>query len=335
MRALVTGATGFVGSRLVPRIAEPVFLSRDPQRAREKFARATPHYWDPLAAAPPADAFAGVDAIFHLAGESVGEGRWSAAKKQRIRDSRILGTRHLVEGLAALEQRPRVLVAASAIGYYGSRGDETLDESSPPGNDFLARVCCDWEAEARAAEKLGVRVVCARFGIVLGQGGALAKMLLPFKLGLGGRLGDGRQWMSWVHIDDVVGILLAAAGEEQYRGPVNTVAPEPVTNREFTRVLASVLHRPAIFPVPALALRLAVGEFSEVLLGSQRVLPKAARAPAMPSATRHWPKRCGPWSKTVRRKSSRPPRCRDAGGGTFSQLRRTSRAPAIRSSPAP
>lgn len=277
MRALVTGATGFVGSRLAAQIAEPIVLSRDPKRAREKLPRATHHYWDPLAATPPADAFAGVDAVFHLAGESVGEGRWSAAKKQRIRDSRILGTRHLVEGLATLEQRPRVLVVASAIGYYGSRGDETLDESSSPGNDFLAQVCRDWEAEARAAEKLGMRVVCTRFGIILGQGGALAKMLLPFKLGLGGRLGSGRQWMSWVHIDDVVGILLANATDEQYQGPVNTVAPQPVTNREFTRALASVLHRPAIFPVPALALRLAVGEFAEVLLGSQRVLPKVAQ----------------------------------------------------------
>ena len=215
--------------------------------------------------------------MFHLAGESVGEGRWTAAKKQRIRDSRVIGTRRLVEGLAALEQKPRVLVVASAIGYYGSRGDETLDESSAPGDDFLAQVCRDWEAEARAAEKLGIRVVNTRFGIVLGNGGALKKMLLPFKLGAGGRLGNGRQWMSWVHVDDVVGILLAAAIDEQYRGPVNTVAPTPVTNREFTRVLASVLHRPAIFPVPAFGLRLVVGEFAEVLLGSQRVLPKAAQ----------------------------------------------------------
>jgi uncharacterized protein (TIGR01777 family) len=277
MRALVTGATGFIGGRLLPLIAEPVVLSRNPQQAREKIPRATHHYWDPLAAAPPADAFAGVEAVFHLAGESVGEGRWTAAKKQRIRDSRIIGTQHLVEGLAALEQKPRVLVVASAIGYYGSRGDETLDESSAPGNDFLAHVCRDWEAESRAAEKLGIRVVNARFGIVLGQGGALKKMLLPFKLGAGGRLGDGRQWMSWVHVDDVVGLLLAAATDEQYQGPVNTVAPTPVTNREFTRVLASVLHRPAIFPVPAFGLRLAVGEFAEVLLGSQRVLPKVAQ----------------------------------------------------------
>ncbi|HEY4312883.1 MAG TPA: TIGR01777 family oxidoreductase [Pirellulales bacterium] len=277
MRALITGATGFIGRRLVAEIAEPVVLSRNPQQAREKIPRATHHYWDPLTGPPPADAFAGVDAVFNLAGEPVGEGRWSATKKQRIRDSRVIGTRNLVLGIEALDERPPVLVSASAIGYYGSRGDETLDESSPPARDFLAEVCREWETEARAAEKLGVRVACTRFGIVLGEGGALAKMLLPFKLGAGGRLGNGRQWMSWIHIDDVVGILLAAAHEEQYRGPVNTVSPDPVTNREFTRVLAGVLHRPAIFPVPALALRLAVGGFSEVLLGSQRVLPKVAQ----------------------------------------------------------
>ncbi len=277
MRALITGATGFVGRRLMAQIAEPVVLSRDPQQARGKLDRATLHYWDPLSAAPPADAFAGVDVVFHLAGEPVGEGRWSAAKKQRIRDSRVIGTRNLVKGMQALDERPRVLVAASAIGYYGSRGDEVLDESSPPASDFLAEVCREWEAEARAAEQLGVRVVSTRFGIVLGEGGALAKMLLPFKLGLGGRLGSGRQWMSWIHIDDVVGILLAAAESDQYRGPVNAVSPDPVTNREFTRVLAGVLHRPALFPVPALALRMAVGGFSEVLLGSQRVLPKVAQ----------------------------------------------------------
>lgn len=275
MRALVTGATGFVGRRLLDQLADAVILSRDPQSARAKIPRATPHYWDPLQSPPPADAFAGVEAVFHLAGEPVGEGRWTARKKQLIRDSRVVGTQNLVKALAALEQRPRVLVAASAIGYYGSRGNEVLDETSTPGNDFLADVCREWEAAAHEAEQYGVRVVCARFGIVLGEGGALGKMLLPFKLGLGGRLGSGQQWMSWVHIDDVVGILLAAADANACRGAVNTVSPTPVTNREFTRVLAGVLHRPAIFPVPALALRAAVGGFAEVLLGSQRVIPQA------------------------------------------------------------
>lgn len=277
MRALVTGATGFVGRRLLDQIAEPVVLSRDPQRARAKCPRAEAHYWEPLAGRPPADAFAGVEAVFHLAGESVAQGRWNTDKKRLIRDSRVIGTKNLVEAFAALEQRPRVLVSASAIGFYGSRGDELLDESSSPGNDFLAGVCRPWEDAATQAERLGVRAVCARLGIVLGDGGALAKMLLPFKLGLGGRLGSGQQWMSWVHVDDVVGILLHAAEHEALRGPINTVSPMPVTNREFTRTLAGVLHRPAVFPVPAVALKLAVGGFAEVLLGSQRVMPRAAQ----------------------------------------------------------
>ncbi len=181
MRALITGATGFVGHRLIAQIAEPVVLSRDPQQARGKLERATLHYWDPLTAAPPADAFAAVDVVFHLAGEPVGEGRWSAAKKQRIRDSRVIGTRNLVKGIQALEQRPRVLVTASAIGYYGSRGDEVLDESSAPASDFLAEVCREWEAEARAAEQLGVRVVSTRFGIVLGEGGRAGQDVASFQ----------------------------------------------------------------------------------------------------------------------------------------------------------
>lgn len=280
MRALVTGATGFVGRRLIESLKEPVVLSRDPGRARAELPRIEAHYWDPAAGLPPSEAFAGVDAIFHLAGEPVGEGRWSAEKKRRIRDSRVVGTQNLVSAIGQLADKPPVLVSASAIGFYGSRGDEVLDETSSPGSDFLAQVCREWEAATAAAEKHGVRAVSARFGIVLGQGGALAKMLLPFKLGLGGRLGSGRQWMSWIHLDDVVGILLHAAQHSDLRGPVNTVAPTPVTNRDFTASLARVLHRPAIFPVPALALRLAVGGFSEVLLGSQRVVPRVAERSA-------------------------------------------------------
>ncbi len=276
MRALVTGATGFIGRRLIEHLDEPVVLSRDPGRARAELPRIEAHFWDPAAGLPPSEAFAGAEAIFHLAGEPVGEGRWSEEKKRRIRDSRVVGTQNLVQAIGQLGQKPPALVAASAIGFYGSRGDEILDENSAPGNDFLAQVCRQWEAATAAAEKLGVRAVSARFGIVLGQGGALAKMLLPFKLGLGGRLGSGRQWMSWIHVDDVVGILLHAAQHSDVRGPVNTVSPAPVTNSDFTQALARVLHRPAIFPVPALALRLAVGGFSEVLLGSQRVVPRVA-----------------------------------------------------------
>jgi uncharacterized protein (TIGR01777 family) len=277
MRALVTGATGFIGHCLLDKIAEPVVLSRDPQRARARSPRVEAHFWEPLAGLPPADALAGVEAVFHLTGEPVGEGRWTARKKRLIHDSRAIGTANLVAGLAKLAAPPKVLVCASAIGIYGSRGDEKLDETSTPGDDFLARVCRDWESAAREAETCGVRTVSTRFGIVLGSGGALAKMLLPFKLGLGGRLGNGRQWMSWIHVDDVVGLLLLAAERGDIHGPINAVSPAPVTNREFTRALAKAVHRPAIFPVPALALRVAVDGFAEVLLSSQRVLPRAAQ----------------------------------------------------------
>jgi uncharacterized protein (TIGR01777 family) len=234
--------------------------------------------WDADKEMPPAEAFEGVEVVFHLAGEPVAEGRWTEEKKRRIRDSRVVGTRHLVERLAQLSQRPRVLVSASAIGIYGDRGDEVLDEHSSPGHDFLAEVCQGWEAEAMKAADLGIRTACARIGIVLGEeGGALAKMLTPFKLGVGGRLASGHQYMSWVHVDDVVGLLWHAALTEGLSGPMNTVGPQPVTNREFTKTLAGVVHRPAIFPAPAFALKLALGDFAEILLASQRVLPRKAQ----------------------------------------------------------
>lgn len=277
MKALITGATGFIGSRLVSRLERPVVLSRSPQKAKESLGDVTAFGWEPMSGPPPAEAFDGVDAVIHLAGEPVAEGRWNEAKKQRIRDSRVVGTRHLVEALAKLERRPAVLVSGSAIGFYGSRGDELLDETSQPGNDFLAHVCRDWERESHAAEALDVRVVNLRIGIVLGEGGgALEKMLTPFKLGLGGRLGDGHQWMSWVHVDDVVGLCLLAAERDTLRGPLNATSPNPLTNREFTRVLADVLNRPAVLPAPAFALRLALGEFADILLASQRVAPRVA-----------------------------------------------------------
>jgi uncharacterized protein (TIGR01777 family) len=278
MRALVTGATGFIGRRLVASLDAPAALSRDPARARQSLPGARAFAWEPAAGPPPAEAFAGVDAVFHLAGDPVAGGRWTARKKARVRDSRVLGTRHLVSALAGLPEKPRALVAASAVGFYGDRGDEVLDESSSIGSGFLAEVCRDWEAEASKAADLGLRVVHVRIGVVLGEGGgALEKMLLPFRLGLGGRLGSGRQWLSWIHLDDLAEIFLLAARNEDLSGPVNGVAPNPVTNTAFTRTLASVLGRPAIFPVPALALRLATGEFAGVLLASQRVLPRAAR----------------------------------------------------------
>lgn len=277
MRALITGATGFIGRRLLQQIHEPVVLSRDPQRAKAQFAGAEAYAWDPLSGPPPADAFHGIEAVFHLAGEPVADGRWTAAKKQRIMESRKIGTANLVKTLEQLSERPRVLVSASAVGYYGDRGDEMLDERAPPGSDFLARVCLEWEQAAQHAASLGVRVVNPRIGIVLGAGGgALGKMLLPFKLGLGGRLASGKQWMPWIHLDDLIGVFLHAASRSELSGPVNAVAPNPATNGEFTRTLAAALHRPAFLPAPGPLLKLAVGEFAEVLLASQRVVPRVA-----------------------------------------------------------
>jgi hypothetical protein len=279
MKTLVTGGTGMVGPRLLRMLDQPVILSRNPERAREKVGHLAGRIirWDPMAGPPPAEAFAGVEAVFHLAGESVAEGRWTAAQKARIRDSRVVGTRNLVQGIAQVSDRPRVLVSASAVGYYGDRGEEELTESASPGRDFLADVCVAWEKVALAAEKLGVRVVTERTGIVLGAGGgALAKMLTPFKLGAGGPLGNGRQWMPWVHVSDLARLYLHAAEHESIRGPMNAVAPHPVRNSEFTKALGRQLRRPAFMPAPYLGLRLLFGEFAQVLFASQRVVPQVA-----------------------------------------------------------
>lgn len=277
MRALVTGATGFIGRRLLEQLSDPVVLTRNPRRAEIELGHCTAFAWDPMTGPPPKPAFDGVDVVFHLAGEPVADSRWTREKKMRIRDSRAVGTANLVATLADLAEKPKVLVSASAVGYYGNRGDEILDESSPPAGDFLADVCCLWEAAAQRATASGIRVVNPRIGVVLGSGGgALAKMLLPFKLGLGGRLGDGRQWTPWVHVDDVVGLLMHAAGTESVFGPMNATAPNPVSNRDFTRALAKTLHRPALFPVPSIGLELLVGEFAQIVLASQRVVPRVA-----------------------------------------------------------
>ncbi len=287
MRAVVTGATGFLGRRLCAALAataggEVTVLSRDAERARRTLGDVAAFAWSPEEGPPPAAAFRAsdgrvVDAVFHLAGEAVAGGRWSDARRARIRGSRIGGTRNLVATLEGLAARPRVVVCASAVGYYGSRGDEILEESAPPASDFLADVCRCWEAEAGRARALGMRVVTARMGVVLGEeGGALARLLPPFRLGLGGRLGDGAQWMPWVHVDDVVGLLLHAATCDDLDGALNVVSPAPVRNRDFTRALARAVGRPAILPVPAAALRLALGEMSSLLLVSQRAVPAAA-----------------------------------------------------------
>jgi uncharacterized protein len=279
MRALITGATGLVGKHLLGRIEDAVVLSRNPDQARRRLGKVEAHAWNPERGHPPVEAIRGVEAVFNLAGEPVFEGRWTEEKKRRIRDSRVVGTRNLVSALAALENesRPKVLVSASAVGYYGDRGDEELDERSTVGDGFLAEVCVDWEREAMAAAQLGIRVVCVRIGIVLApDGGALAAMLTPFRMGLGGRLGSGRQWMPWVHIKDLAGMMLHASRNDAIRGPMNAVAPHPVINVDFTRALANAVHRPALLPVPRIALRLALGEVSDILIASQRVFPRVA-----------------------------------------------------------
>lgn len=279
MKVLVTGATGFVGRQLLKHLDDVVVLSRNAARASESLGGVPAYDWDADREPPPAAAFSGVDCVIHLAGEPVAEGRWTEQKKQRIRDSRVLGTRHLVDALAGLEQRPAVLVSASAVGWYGDRGDQVLAEAAAAATDFLGEVCQQWETEAARAETLGLRTVQVRFGIVLGTaGGALKQMLPIFKLGVGGRLGSGKQWMPWVHVGDLVNLLLFVAETDELRGPVNGTAPEPVTNREFTKTLADLLHRPAILPAPAWGLRLALGEFADSLLASQRVIPQRAEA---------------------------------------------------------
>jgi len=280
MRALVTGATGFVGKRLLSRLERPVVLSRDAAKAEQALEKydVRAFAWDPQNEQPPAAAFEGIDTVFHLAGEPVAEGRWTAAKKVRLRESRVAGTRNLVAALGKLSVKPKVLVSASAVGFYGSRGDEVLTETASPQTDFLAEICSAWEHESHAAKELGIRVVNPRIGIVLGEkGGALAKMLPPFYLGLGSPLGNGRQYMPWIHIDDLVELLLFAATNDRLSGPVNATAPTPVTNREFTKALGHALHRPTFFPpVPGFMLNLMLGEFAKVLLTSQRAVPRAA-----------------------------------------------------------
>ena len=271
MRVLVTGGTGLVGRPACDALRAAghavTIVSREPGRVP---ARAIG--WDGLRTAIPE-----TDAIVNLAGESIASGRWTAARKAAIRSSRVEATRALVDAAAAASPRPKVLVNASGVGYYGAHGDEPLDETAAAGPDFLARVCVEWEAEARRAEALGVRVVVVRLGVVLApDGGALSAMLLPFRAGLGGPIGGGRQWISWVHRDDVVGLLREAVGNTEYAGPVNATSPNPVTNRDFARALGRALHRPTVLPVPGIGLRLLMGEMATMLLTGQRVLPKVA-----------------------------------------------------------
>jgi uncharacterized protein len=285
LRVTVTGATGLIGRSLVAALLargdDVTVLTREPQRAQTRLARAQNaglHVlrWSPADENAPVDALAGRDAVVNLAGERIAQ-RWSAAAKRAMHDSRVAGTRRLVAGLSACEPRPRTLLSASAVGYYGPHGEEPLDEESPPGRDFLAELCVAWEAEAESARSLAIRVVRARTGIVLSAaGGALVQMRAPFRLGLGGRIAGGRQYMSWIHIDDHVALLLAALEDERITGALNATAPAPVTNSDFTRVLARTLRRPAPFVVPAVALRARYGEMAQVLTTGARVLPAKA-----------------------------------------------------------
>jgi uncharacterized protein len=278
MKITLTGATGFLGSHLVTKLLD---LGHEVHALGRKRGASLPRQvtfseWN-AQTEPPATSFAGVGAVIHLAGEPVAQ-RWTAQAKARIHNSRVEGTRLLVNGIRQTAVRPPILICASAIGLYGSRGDEPLTETSAPGQGFLADVVRHWEMAARSAESLEIRVVLPRFGVVLGKGGALEKMLPPFRFGLGGRIGSGRQWMSWIHVEDAVGMILFALENETLAGPMNATSSNPVTNLDFTRELARALHRPAVFPIPELGLKLLFGEMAGVLLASQRVLPKAAKA---------------------------------------------------------
>ncbi len=291
MQILVSGSTGFVGASLietlqreghtVARLVRPETGQRNAnntqaQRVRAALtARPITVRWDPVGGQFDAAAAEGADALVHLAGASIAEGRWNVERKNLLRTSRIEATRHLIGALSKLQRPPRVIVASSAIGYYGDRGDETLSETSAPGDDFLSALCREWEAETARGAEFGARAVMLRFGIILAaHGGALPRMALPIKLGVGGRLGSGRQWMSWLTLTEALGIIRFALTNPGLSGPANAVAPHPAQNAAFTKVLAKTLHRPALFPAPAFALRLALGEMADaLLLASQRVKP--------------------------------------------------------------
>ena len=280
MKVLVTGSTGLVGQMLVKELRSAAHtVCRLVRPASRVETHAAPEgfdvRWDPVTG-ELGGAAVGADVVVNLAGASIADGRWTAERKKLLRTSRVESTAALVKALAKMAARPRVLISASAIGYYGSRGDELLNEDSEPGNDFLGQLAIEWEAEAKKADALGIRVVLARFGVILAKGGgALPRMAMPFRFGLGGRVGSGQQWMSWIALEDAVGALRFALENGAIRGPINVVAPEPVRNSDFTAALARALRRPAFFPAPAFALRLALGEMADaLLLSSQRIVPQ-------------------------------------------------------------
>jgi uncharacterized protein (TIGR01777 family) len=278
-KVAVTGATGVIGRAVVQALTargdEVVALSRDAEKASSALGVPAVEWADPKGSAAPAAAFEDVSGVIHLLGEPVAQ-RWSDDAKREIRDSRVLGTRNLVEGMRSAGPRLSVLVAQSATGYYGPHGDEVVDESAEPGSDFLAGVVVDWEAEvSRAASELGLRAPRCRTGVVLSEsGGALAQMLTPFKLGVGGPVAGGRQYLPWVHIDDVVGAMLFALDNEAVSGPINVTAPEPATNAGFSKALGRALHRPAFMPVPGFAVRLLYGQMAEIVTTGKRAIPR-------------------------------------------------------------
>jgi uncharacterized protein len=288
MRVFITGGTGLIGTRLIQRLRQRqdqvVLLTRRPGQARERFGSDCAIVeGDPMQPGTWMDAAADCDAAINLAGESLFSRRWNDDFKALLRDSRVRSTEHVVKALAKNPRTasggPKVLVNASAIGYYGPRGDEEIGEDGAPGDDTLAHLCVAWEQAARQAEASGMRVAMVRVGVVLDKsGGALAKMLTPFKLGAGGPIGSGKQWMSWIHNDDMVGILLLALDHADARGPINGTAPNPVPNKEFGKALGRALHRPSFMPTPAFALRLMMGEVADVVTTGQRVLPRRAQA---------------------------------------------------------
>jgi hypothetical protein len=280
MKILVTGGTGFVGRPLVRKLVENnhevVLLSRNPEAAKSALALPlTVFKWDPEASTPPKEAYQGIEGIVHLAGESIAAGRWTEKQKKKILDSRTLSTRNLLKGAVEAGAKPKVLVMASAIGIYGDRGNDSLSESSPQGIGFLADVCRAWEKESQYPGLESVRKVNLRIGIVLGKdGGALQKLLPLFKLGGGGPVGNGKQWMSWIHRSDLVEMILYSLTHDNVSGAVNAVAPNPSTNAEFSKALGKAVNRPAFMPAPAIALKLAMGEMSELVLASQKVEAK-------------------------------------------------------------
>ncbi|MFN4280663.1 TIGR01777 family oxidoreductase [Thermosynechococcus sp.] len=285
MRVVLTGATGFVGQQVVRALSDRgdrvIALVRSPAKAAKQFAALPQVEWvgyTPKAAGDWFTALEGADAVINLAGEPLANGRWTARRKQEIYDSRVVGTQQLVQAIAQCQQRPSVLVSTSAIGYYGTSETETFVETHAAGKDFLAKLCADWEAAAQGVTDLGVRLVILRFGIVLGKQGALAKLLLPFQWYLGGSLGSGQQWFSWIHQQDLVRLILTAVDQPSMQGVYNATAPEPLRMADFCRVLAEVMQRPSWLPVPPLALQLLLGEGADVVLKGQRVLPERTLA---------------------------------------------------------